>query len=140
MQTPNTPRPIRVLVSKPGLDGHDVGAKLVCRALSEAGMEVIYTGLRKSPDTIAELAKQNQVDVVALSILSGAHIALCTKVGDALKHQGLEHVLWIVGGNIPSRDHQALKDLGVKAIFAVGSPLESIVEYVQKNAPSGSLN
>ncbi|MCC6523773.1 MAG: cobalamin-dependent protein [Polyangiaceae bacterium] len=122
---------IRVLVAKPGLDGHDVGAKLVCRALSEAGMEVIYTGLRQSPAAIARAAAQEDVDVVGLSILSGAHLPLCRMVKERLKAEGLADVLWLVGGNIPARDHAALKELGVSGIFPTGSPFDALVAFVR---------
>ncbi|MFC1609483.1 cobalamin B12-binding domain-containing protein [Myxococcota bacterium] len=123
---------IRVLIAKPGLDGHDVGAKLVCRALMDAGMEVIYTGLRQSPEAIAKTALDEDVDVVGLSILSGAHIPLCRKVGSQLKERGKNDVIWIVGGNIPSRDHQSLHDLGVHGIFRTGTPFERIAEFIQQ--------
>ncbi len=106
-------KPIRVLIAKPGLDGHDVGAKLVCRALMDAGMEVVYTGLRQSPEAIAQTALQEGADVVGLSILSGAHVHLCRKVAEQLKAKKVNDVLWVVGGNIPRQDHQALSDLGV---------------------------
>ncbi len=122
---------IRVLVAKPGLDGHDVGARLVCRALMEAGMEVIYTGLRQSPEAIARAALQEGVDAVGLSILSGAHLPLCRRVGEQLKAQGLDDVLWLVGGNVPKPDHPALHELGVHGVFATGTPFEQIVSFVQ---------
>lgn len=124
-------RRIRVLVAKPGLDGHDVGAKLVCRALIEAGMEVIYTGLRQSPEAIAQAAVQESVDVVALSILSGAHLPLCAKVAKQLAAHGLASVPWIVGGNVPARDHAALHALGAAAVFPTGTPLADVVAFVR---------
>ena len=127
-----TERRIRVLIAKPGLDGHDVGAKLVCRALMDAGMEVIYTGLRQSPEAIAAAALQEGVDVVGLSVLSGAHLPLCRKVGDALRAKGLEDLLWLVGGNVPARDHEALKALGVRAVFPTASGFDEIVSYIQQ--------
>ncbi len=127
---------IRVLVAKPGLDGHDVGARLVCRALMEAGMEVIYTGLRQSPEAIARAALQESVDAVGLSILSGAHLPLCERVGEQLKAQGLSDVLWLVGGNVPKPDHPALHELGVHGIFATGTPFETIVSFVQREVAS----
>ena len=124
--------PIRVLLAKPGLDGHDVGAKLVCRALMEAGMEVIYTGLRQSPAAIAAVAMQEDVDVVGLSILSGAHVPLCRKIAEALRSAGVrEQVVWIVGGNVPTRDHAALRDMGVDGVFPTGAPFDSIVEFIR---------
>ena len=123
-------RPIRVLVAKPGLDGHDVGAKLVCRALMEAGMEVVYTGLRQSPEAIAAAALQEGVDLVGLSILSGAHLPLCRKVVEQLTERGLD-VPWIVGGNIPRGDHAALAEMGAVGVFNTGTPFEEIVQFVQ---------
>ncbi len=127
------PRPIRVLIAKPGLDGHDVGAKMVCRALRDAGMDAGYSGLRQSPEAIAAAAVRDQVDVVGLSIMSGAHLPLCRKVAEALKEAGIfDQVLWIVGGNIPDRDHAALGELGVAAVFAVGSPFEDIVDFIRE--------
>lgn len=125
-------RRIRVLVAKPGLDGHDVGAKLVSRALMNAGMEVIYTGLRRTPDEIAQTALEEGVDVVGLSILSGAHLPLCRKVGKALADRKIEDLLWIVGGNIPRRDHPALRAVGVNSVFPTGTPFEHIVEFIRE--------
>lgn len=128
----NKSRPIRVLVAKPGLDGHDVGAKLVCRRLMEAGMEVIYTGLRQSPEAIAKVALQEDVDVIGLSILSGAHLPLCKKVSDQLNEKGLKDRLWIVGGNIPVKDHLSLKEMGAAGIFPTGTSFDSIVEFIEE--------
>ena len=119
-------RPIRVLIAKPGLDGHDTGAKLVSRALMDAGMEVIYTGLRQSPEAIAKAAVEEDVDVVGLSILSGAHVALCRKVAEALEAAGKTNALLVVGGNIPSADREALQSLGVGAVFPTGTSFEAI--------------
>jgi len=128
-------RPIRVLIAKPGLDGHDVGAKVVCRALRDAGMEVIYTGLRQSPAAIARTAAQEGVDVVGLSALSGAHVSLCRKVARELDTQGItDDVLWIVGGNIPAADRATLEELGVAGIFATGSSFDAIVEFVRERS------
>ncbi len=124
---------IRVLMAKPGLDGHDVGAKLVCRALMDAGCEVIYTGLRQPPEAIARAAAQEAVDVVALSILSGAHLPLCEKVGAALRAHGVTDALWIVGGTIPPADHEALRALGVHGIFPTATPLDDIVKFVKEH-------
>ena len=132
MTGPAPPRPLRVLVAKPGLDGHDVGAKLVCRALMEAGCEVIYTGLRQSPEAIARATVQEAPDVLALSILSGAHLPLCEKIGAALRAQGAADVCWIVGGTIPPRDHEALRALGVRAVFPTGTRLDEVVAYVRE--------
>jgi methylmalonyl-CoA mutase, C-terminal domain len=125
-------RKIRVLIAKPGLDGHDVGAKLVCRALMSAGMEVIYTGLRQSPEAIAKTALSESVDVVGLSILSGAHLPLSEKVLAAFKSNGLSDVPVVVGGNIPSRDVPALEKLGVAKVFPTGTPFEAIVDFVKE--------
>jgi methylmalonyl-CoA mutase C-terminal domain/subunit len=128
-------RRIRVLIAKPGLDGHDVGAKLICRALRDAGMEVIYTGLRQSPEAIAAAAAQEDADVIGLSILSGAHVPLCRKVAHALKAAGLrDDLLWIVGGNIPDRDQAALRATGVNRAFPTGSSFDEIAEYIRERA------
>jgi methylmalonyl-CoA mutase, C-terminal domain len=127
-------RRIRVLVAKPGLDGHDVGAKLVCRALMEAGMEVIYTGLRQSPEAIAKTASQEDVDVLGLSILSGAHLPLCEKVRRALEAERAGDLLWLVGGTIPQRDAPELERLGVRAVFPTGSSFDSIVSFIREHA------
>ena len=127
-------RPIRVLVAKPGLDGHDVGAKLICRAVMEAGMEVTYTGLRQSPEAIATAVGTEDVDVLGLSIMSGAHLPLCRAVGAALEARGIRDLVWIVGGNIPRRDHRALRELGVDGVFATGTPFETVVEFVRERA------
>jgi methylmalonyl-CoA mutase C-terminal domain/subunit len=125
-------KPVRVLFAKPGLDGHDVGAKIVVRALMEAGFEVIYTGLRKTPEEIVRSACDEDVDVIGLSILSGSHIPICRSVNALLEESGLEGVLWIVGGNIPKKDHEALKGIGVDGVFAVGTPLQSIVDFIRE--------
>jgi methylmalonyl-CoA mutase C-terminal domain/subunit len=125
--------PIRVLVAKPGLDGHDVGAKVICRALRDAGMEVIYSGLRQTPEAIATAARQEGVDVIGLSILSGAHVPLCRKVAGALEAAGLRgDVLWIIGGNIPARDHAPLRELGVSGIFPTGSSFDEIAGFIRQ--------
>jgi methylmalonyl-CoA mutase C-terminal domain/subunit len=124
-------RPIRVLIAKPGLDGHDVGAKVLCRALMDAGMEVTYTGLRQSPEAITAAAVQEDVDVLGLSILSGAHIPLCRRLADMLQEAGvLRELLWIVGGNIPTQDHQELKAFGVDGVFAGGSTFEEVQSFI----------
>ena len=125
-------KPIRVLFAKPGLDGHDVGAKIVVRALMEAGFEVIYTGLRKTPEEIVRTAADEDVDVIALSILSGSHLPICRRIRDLLQEHGLEDCLWIVGGNIPKGDHEELKKLGVGAVFAVGTATQSVVDFIRE--------
>ena len=124
--------PIRVLIAKPGLDGHDVGAKLVCRALMDAGMEVIYTGLRQSPEAIAKAALEEDVDVVGLSILSGAYLPLARKVKEQLTARGAGDTLLIVGGNIPARDHEQLATLGIDGIFPTGTPFGKLVAFISE--------
>jgi methylmalonyl-CoA mutase, C-terminal domain len=126
-------RPIRVLVGKPGLDGHDVGAKVIAYALRDAGMEVIYTGLHKSPDAIVATALEEDVDVIGLSILSGAHVPIVRRVVESMEEQGCKYPL-VLGGNIQQRDFEELKRLGVSAIFPTGSRLEAVVEYIRSIA------
>jgi methylmalonyl-CoA mutase C-terminal domain/subunit len=125
-------RIIRVLVAKPGLDGHDRGAKVIARALRDAGMEVIYTGIRQTPEMIAEAALQEDVDVVGLSILSGAHKELFPLIMKELKKRELDDVIVIAGGIIPEEDHPVLERMGVKATFGPGTPTSQIVDYVKK--------
>ena len=125
------PRKIRVLIAKPGLDGHDRGAKVIARALRDAGMEVIYTGLRQTPEMIASAALQEDVDVVGLSILSGAHTTIVPRVCVLLKEKGLEDVLVVVGGIIPDADIPALEEQGVAAVFQPGTSMASIVQFIQ---------
>jgi methylmalonyl-CoA mutase C-terminal domain/subunit len=131
----NERRPIRVLVAKPGLDGHDRGAKVVARALRDAGMEVIYTGIRQTPEMIAEAALQEDVDVVGLSILSGAHLELFPRVVEELRKRGItpDDVLLFAGGIIPQEDVPELKAIGFKAIFGPGSSTQDIIDYVRAN-------
>lgn len=126
-------RPIRVLVAKPGLDGHDRGAKVIARALRDAGMEVIYTGLRQTPDQIVRAAVDEDVDVVAMSILSGAHNHLLPQVVDGLKVQGIEDVLVLGGGVIPETDIPGLKAQGIEAVFTPGTPTDAVVAFIQEN-------
>lgn len=128
-------RPIRVLVAKPGLDGHDRGAKIIARAFRDAGMEVIYTGIRQTPDMIAEAALQEDVDVVGLSILSGAHLELFPRVVAALRERGMyaDDVLLVAGGIIPDDDIPALKEMGFKAIYGPGSDTREMIEFVRNN-------
>ncbi len=126
-----TDRKIRVLVAKPGLDGHDRGAKVIARALRDAGMEVIYTGIRQTPEMIAEAALQEDVDVVGLSILSGAHMALCPRIVQLLNAQGMEDVVVLVGGIIPDDDVAPLKALGVKEVFGPGTNTRDIAEFIR---------
>ena len=127
-----TDRKIRVLVAKPGLDGHDRGAKVVARALRDAGMEVIYTGIRQTPEMIAEAALQEDVDVVGLSILSGAHMALCPRVVELLQAQDMADVVVLVGGIIPDDDVAPLKALGVKGVFGPGTSTGEIVRFIRE--------
>lgn len=122
---------IRVLVAKPGLDGHDRGAKVIARALRDAGMEVIYTGLRQTPEMIVNAALDEDVQVIGLSILSGAHMAIVPRVLDLLRERKMPDVLVVVGGIIPDDDAQQLKQLGVAAVFQPGTSLESVVEFIR---------
>ena len=124
-------RKIRVLVAKPGLDGHDRGAKVVAQALKEAGMEVIYTGLHQTIDQIIQTALQEDVDVIGLSILSGAHLPICEELLKKMKEKGMEDVKVAVGGVIPNRDVEKLKALGVDAVFPGGTPFDTIVEGIK---------
>ena len=127
-----TERKIRVLVAKPGLDGHDRGAKVVARALRDAGMEVIYTGLRQTPEMIAEAALQEDVDVVGLSVLSGAHLTLLPKIVARLKENGLDDVLIVIGGIIPEEDIEPLRQIGVRGVFGPGTSTEDIVAFIRE--------
>jgi len=123
---------IRVLVAKPGLDGHDRGAKVVTRALRDAGMEVIYTGLRQTPEMIVEAALQEDVDVVGLSILSGAHMTLLPRIVNLLKENGLDDVLVLAGGIIPDEDVPALNELGVRGIFGPGTSTQEVIKFIEE--------
>jgi methylmalonyl-CoA mutase, C-terminal domain len=124
---------IRVLVAKPGLDGHDRGAKVVARALRDAGFEVIYTGLRQTPEQIAEAALQEDVNVVAMSILSGAHQHLFPKIVNLIREKGMEDTLIIGGGVIPESDIPALKEAGIAEVFTPGTPTTAIIDFIKKN-------
>lgn len=126
-------RPIRVLIAKPGLDGHDRGAKVIARALRDAGMEVIYTGLRQTPEQIVAAAVQEDVDVVGMSLLSGAHNYLFPRVAQLLKEQGVDDILVIGGGIIPDEDIQGLKDAGIEEIFTSGAATTDMIEYIKNN-------
>ncbi len=127
-----TEKKIRVLIAKPGLDGHDRGAKVVARALRDAGMEVIYTGLRQTPEMIVEAAIQEDVDVIGLSILSGAHMTLVPRVVNLLRDNGMDDVLVVVGGIVPDEDVPALNEIGVRGIFGPGTSTQDIVEFIRK--------
>ena len=133
MTAPTSTRKIRVLIAKPGLDGHDRGAKVVARALRDGGCEVIYTGIRQTPEMIAEAALQEDVDVVGLSILSGAHLELFPRVVEELKKRGVDDVLLFCGGIIPEEDSKALESLGFRAIFRPGTNTQDIVKYVYEH-------
>ncbi|NLX08992.1 MAG: cobalamin B12-binding domain-containing protein [Chloroflexi bacterium] len=122
---------IRVLIAKPGLDGHDRGAKVIARALRDAGMEVIYTGLRQTPEMIAEAALQEDVDVIGLSILSGAHLALVPRIVELLRTEGLDDVLVLVGGIIPDEDVPTMHEMGVSGVFGPGTNTEDIVNHIK---------
>jgi len=124
---------IRVLIAKPGLDGHDRGAKIIARALRDAGMEVIYTGLHQTPEMIAEAALQEDVDAVGLSILSGAHMALFPRIVDEMRKRGLDDVLIYAGGIIPDDDIPAVKAMGIAGVFGPGTPMEEAVRFVRDN-------
>jgi methylmalonyl-CoA mutase C-terminal domain/subunit len=124
---------IRVVIAKPGLDGHDRGAKVIARALRDAGMEVIYTGLRQTPEQIVGAALQEDADVIGLSILSGAHLHICPRVVELLHEKGLNDVLVVVGGIIPDVDIPKLNDLGIHGIFLPGTPMQQIVEFINGN-------
>jgi methylmalonyl-CoA mutase C-terminal domain/subunit len=125
-------RKIRVLVAKPGLDGHDRGAKVVARALRDAGMEVIYTGLRQTPEMIVEAALQEDVDVIGLSILSGAHMAIVPRIFELMKASGLDDVKVILGGIIPNEDVPALEKMGISGVFGPGTNTQAIVEHIRQ--------
>ncbi len=122
---------VRILVAKPGLDGHDRGAKIVAQALRDAGMEVIYTGIRQTPEMIVETALQEDVDVIGLSILSGAHLELCTSIMEGLNRKAMNEVVVLVGGIIPEEDIPALQQMGVKAVFGPGFSTKEIANYVR---------
>jgi len=126
-------RKIRVLVAKPGLDGHDRGAKIIARALRDAGMEVIYTGLRQTPEMIATAALQEDVDAVGISILSGAHNTLCPRIVNLLRENGMDDTLVLVGGIVPQEDIKTLKENGVSEIFLPGTSTEDIVKFINEN-------
>ncbi len=128
-------RKIRVVIAKPGLDGHDRGAKIIARALRDAGMEVIYTGLHQTPEQIVETAIQEDADAVGISILSGAHMTLVPKILEGLSENGLDDVVVVVGGTIPKEDVRALKELGVAEVFTPGAPVSEIVEFLKARVP-----
>ena len=125
---------IRVVIAKPGLDGHDRGAKVIARALRDAGMEVIYTGLRQTPEQIVSAALQEDADVIGLSILSGAHMHICPRIMELLREKGLADVLVVIGGIIPDVDIRRLNDIGIKGVFLPGTPMQQIVDFINGHA------
>src|SRR5215475_7850919 len=127
-------RKLRVVIAKPGLDGHDRGAKVIARALRDAGMEVIYTGLRQTPEMVVSAALQEDADVIGLSILSGAHNHIAPRLMELLKSKGLDDVLVVIGGIIPDVDIPKLKEIGVKGIFLPGTPMQEIIDFINSNA------
>ena len=127
-------RRLRVVIAKPGLDGHDRGAKVIARALRDAGMEVIYTGLRQTPEQIVTAALQEDADVIGLSILSGAHNHIAPRMMELLKEKGLDDVLVVIGGIIPDIDVPKLKAIGVKGVFPPGTPMQQIIDFINANA------
>lgn len=133
-------KPIRVLIAKPGLDGHDRGAKVIARALRDAGMEVIYTGLRQTPEMIASAALQEDVDVIGLSILSGAHNTLCARLMDLLRAKGMTDVTVLIGGIIPEADIAGLKQIGIAEVFLPGTSTQAIADFIRQRvaAPKGA--
>lgn len=132
--TSNRTSPLRVLIAKPGLDGHDRGAKVLVRALRDAGFEVVYTGLFQTPEMIANAALQEDVDVIGLSILSGAHMALFPRIMDELKSKGVK-ALVVSGGTIPDEDIESVKSMGVAAVFGPGTPFQTVIDFLVENAP-----
>jgi len=127
-------RKIRVLIAKPGLDGHDQGAKVVVRAMMEAGFEVIYTGLRQTPEAVVRIARDEDVDVIGLSSMAGSHLPFCRRLRELIAEHGLDDKLWLVGGNVPPQDHAALLALGVDAVFAQGSRFEDFIDRIREHA------
>lgn len=132
MNTDRNEGRIRVLIAKPGLDGHDRGAKIVVRALIDAGFEVIYTGLRQPPEAVAQVALEEDVDVIGLSSMAGSHVPYCRRLKELLLEKGLDDKLWIIGGSIPMPDQQALKEIGLDGIFPAGTRLEEIVDFINE--------
>jgi methylmalonyl-CoA mutase C-terminal domain/subunit len=126
-------RRIRVVLAKPGLDGHDQGAKVVARALMDAGMEVKYTGLRQTPESVTRIALEEAADVIALSSMAGSHLPFCRKLKPLLEREGLGEKLWIIGGNLPAGDHEVLRALGFKGVFPTCTRLDDIVNFIRAN-------
>ena len=134
MNRPGRARPLPAVLAKPGLDGHDQGAKVVARALIAAGMEVIYTGLRQTPEAVARIALEEDADVIALSSMAGSHLAFCRRLQPLLAEAGLGDKLWVIGGNLPRQDHDALRALGFRGVFPTGSRLDDITRWIEENA------
>lgn len=128
-------RPIRVVLAKPGLDGHDQGAKVVARAMLDAGFDVHYTGLRQTPEQVVQAALRADADVIALSSMAGSHLPFCTRLKPLLEAAGLGDRLWIIGGNLPAQDHDALRELGFKGVFQTGSRLDAICDFIKAHRP-----
>lgn len=131
---------IRVVIAKPGLDGHDRGAKVIARALRDAGMEVVYTGLRQTPEQIVSAALQEDADAIGLSILSGAHLHICPRIMELLKAQGMDDVLVVVGGIIPDADIPVLNAMGIHGVFLPGTPMQDVVTYVTEHVRRRAVN
>jgi methylmalonyl-CoA mutase, C-terminal domain len=127
--------PIKVVLAKPGLDGHDQGAKVVARAMMDAGFDVHYTGLRQTPEQVVDAALRAGADVIALSSMAGSHLPFCTRLKPLLEAAGLGDKLWIIGGNLPAQDHDALRALGFKGVFQTGSRLDAICDFIKANRP-----
>ena len=130
--TDKSDRKIKILIAKPGLDGHDVGAKIVVRALMDAGFDAIYSGLRKTPEEIVTMALEQQVDVLGLSILSGSHMSVCESIRDLIPEKGLNIKLWIVGGNVPKKDIDSLKEMGVSGVFPFGTNFQAVIDFINE--------
>jgi methylmalonyl-CoA mutase C-terminal domain/subunit len=139
-ETENVQRPLRVLVSKLGLDGHDRGALVICRALRDAGFEVIYSGLFCTPEQVAKIAVDEDVDVVAMSLLNGAHLTIFPKVAKLLKERGVEDILIVGGGIIPEHDKRILEEQGITGNFGPGTPLSTIIDHINKNIRKSETN
>ena len=128
-------KPIKVVLAKPGLDGHDQGAKVVVRAMLDAGFDVHYTGLRQTPEQVVDAALREDAEVIALSSMAGSHLPFCTKLKPLLEAAGLGKRLWIIGGNLPKQDHDSLRALGFKGVFQSGSRLDDICDFIKANRP-----
>ena len=131
----NESKQIRIVLAKPGLDGHDQGAKVVVRALMDAGFDVHYTGLRQTPEQVVAAALEHDADVIALSSMAGSHLPFCTRLKPLLEQAGLGKRLWIIGGNLPAPDHEALRALGFKGVFPTASRLDAISDFIKANVP-----